>query len=102
MAFDMKQEWSDTHVAALLSSVKDDRDWRLEVDKEGMVSLQDKTANPTGADYDTHLHCYFELWQQGTDYVGASAASDKQLVGTIANALRKNYPALEQGQFVYI
>lgn len=67
-----------------------------------MVSLQDKTANPTGADYDANLHCYFELWQQGTDYVGASAASDKQLTGTIANALRKNYPTLEQGQFVYI
>lgn len=102
MAFDMKQQWSDTDVAALLSSVKDDRDWRLEVDKEGMVSLQDKTANPTGADYDTNLHCYFELWQQGTDYVGATAASDKQLVETIAKALRKNYPGLEQGQFVYI
>lgn len=102
MAFDMKQPWSDTDVAALLSSVKDDRDWRLEVAKDGTVSLQDKTANPTDADYDTHLHCYFELWQEGTDFVGSSAASDKQLVGTITNALRKNYPALEQGQFVYI
>jgi hypothetical protein len=102
MAFDLKQEWSDTDVSALLSSVKDDRDWRLEVDNDGMVSLQDKTANPTGAEYDANLHCYFELWHQGTDFVGASAASDKQLVGTIASALRKNYPTLEQAQFIFI
>lgn len=102
MAFDMKQEWSDADVASLLSSVEDDRDWRLEVNKEGIVSLQDKTTNPTDADYDTSLHCYFELWQQGTDYVGSSAAGDKQLVSTIANALRKNYPSLEQTKFVYI
>lgn len=102
MVFDLKQEWTDANVAALLSSVQDDRDWRLEVDKEGMVSLQDKTANPTGPDYDANLHCYFELWHQGTDFVGPSAASDKQLVGTIANALLKNYPTLEQTQFLFI
>ena len=102
MPLDLKQPWSDTDVAALLSSVKDDRDWRLEVAKDGTVSLQDKTANPTGADYDANLHCYFELWHQGTDFVGASAAGDKQLVGTIASALQKNYPTLEQGQFVFI
>jgi hypothetical protein len=102
MPFDMKQDWTDTDVAKLLSSVEDDRDWRLEVDKEGLVSLQDKTAHPTGAAYDEALHCYFELWQQGTDFVGPSAAGDKQLVASIANALRKNYPALQQGQFVYI
>ncbi|MFA5983753.1 MAG: hypothetical protein WC782_07025 [Methylococcaceae bacterium] len=102
MAFDLKNEWSDADVAALLSSVEDDRDWRLEVDKAGMASLQDKTAHPTGADYDANLHCYFELWHQGTDFVGPSAAGDKQLVASIANALRKNYPTLEQAQFVFI
>lgn len=102
MAFDMKQDWSDAQVAELLASVDDDRDWRLEVDKQGMVGLFDKTSHPTDAAYDQELHCYFELWQQGTDFVGASAASDKQLVATIAAALRRNYPTLQQGQFIYI
>lgn len=102
MSFDMKQDWTDADVAKLLASVEDDRDWRLEVDKNGLASLQDKTGNPTDAVYDQELHCYFELWQQGTDFVGPSAAGDKQLVASIANALRKNYPTLEQGQFLYI
>lgn len=102
MSFDMKLDWSEADVAKLLASVEDDRDWRLEVDKNGIVSLKDKTSNPTDAAYDQALHCFFELWQQGTDFVGPSAAGDKQLVATIANALRKNYPVLAQGQFVYI
>ena len=102
MAFELTQDWSEADVAKLLASVEDDRDWRLEVDGNGMVSLKDKTEHPTDATYDQALHCYFELWHQGTDFVGPSAASDKQLVNTIANALRKNYPALEQGQFIYI
>ncbi|BBA36181.1 uncharacterized protein sS8_4251 [Methylocaldum marinum] len=102
MSFDMKLDWSEADVAKLLASVEDDRDWRLEVDKNGIVSLKDKTSNPTDTAYDQELHCFFELWQQGTDFVGPSAAGDKQLVATIANALRKNYPVLAQGQFVYI
>ena len=102
MSFDLNQDWSDADVAKLLASVEDDRDWRLEVDKNGVVSLQDKTAHPTDAAYDEGLHCYFELWQQGTDFVGPTAAADKQLVASIARALRKNYPTLEQGRFLYI
>lgn len=102
MAFDLKQDWTDAEVAALLGSVEDDRDWRLEVDAQGIASLQDKTSSPTDAAYDETLHCFFELWHQGTDFVGPSAASDKQLVGTIARALRANYPTLQQGQFVFI
>lgn len=102
MSFDMNLDWSDTNVAELLASVEDDRDWRLEVDKQGIAGLFDKTSNPTDAAYDQELHCYFELWQQGTDFVGPSAAADKQLVTTISSALRKNYPDLQQGQFIYI
>lgn len=102
MAFDLNLDWTDADVAALLASVEDDRDWRLEVDKQGLASLEDKTSHPTGADYDEALHCFFELWHQGTDFVGPSAASDKQLVASIAKALRANYPALQQGQFLFI
>ena len=102
MSFDLKEQWSDADVSTLLGSVEDDRDWRLEVDKNGIASLQDKTANPTDAAYDEGLHCFFELWQQGTDFVGPSAASDKQLVASIAKAIRNNYPKLEGGQFIYI
>lgn len=102
MSFDMKLDWSEADVTQLLASVEDDRDWRLEVNKDGITSLQDKTSHPTDAAYDLELHCFFELWHQGTDFVGPSAAGDKPLVASIANALRKNYPVLEQGQFLYI
>lgn len=101
MAFDLKGEWGDADVAALLASVSDDRDWRLEVGKDGIASLHDMTV-PTGADYDAALHCFLEIWHQGTDFVGPSAASDKKLVSQIAQALRSNYPNLQSGQFVFV
>ena len=88
--------------AKLLASVIDDRDWRLEVSRDGVVDLSDKTANPTGEDYDETLHCYFETWMTGTDFVGPSAAGDKGLVGRLATALRENYPNLKNEKFVYV
>lgn len=102
MTLDLKGEWSDADLAKLIGSVKDDRDWRLEVSKDGVASLQDKTANPTGADYDETLHCFLETWSQGTDFVGSSAAGDKELVGKIGKALRENYPNLKKDKFVYV
>ncbi len=102
MALDLKADWTDADLAKLIASVKDDRDWRLEVSTDGVASLQDKTANPTGADYDETLHCYLETWSQGTDFVGSSAAGDKELVGKIAKALRENYPNLKKDKFVYV
>lgn len=102
MALDLKTDWTDADVAALIGAVVDDRDWRLEVSKEGVASLADKTANPTGADYDEGLYCYFETWMAGTDFVGPSAASDKTLVGKLANALRANYPSLSGEKFIYV
>ncbi|WP_026605874.1 hypothetical protein [Methylocapsa acidiphila] len=102
MALDLKSDWSEADLAKLIGSVKDDRDWRLEVSKDGVASLQDKSANPTGADYDETLHCYFETWSQGTDFVGPSAAGDKELVGKIAKALRENFPAVKKDKFIYV
>ncbi len=102
MSLDLKGEWSDADVAKLMGSVKDDREWRLEVDQDGIVTLHDMSNNPTGADYDEGLHGYFEIWSQGTDFVGPSAAGDKELVGKIAKALRANYPALKGDKFIYV
>ncbi len=102
MAVNLKTDWTNEELAMLMASVEDDRDWRLEVNAAGIADLYDKTANPTGADYDETLHCFFETWMQGTDFVGASAAADKTLVGKIANALRENYPELKAGKFVYV
>lgn len=102
MALDLKTTWTDADLAALISSVVDDRDWRLEVSTDGLASLADKTANPTGADYDEGLHCYFETWMAGTDFVGPSAAGDKTLMGKLASALRANYPALSGEKFIYV
>jgi hypothetical protein len=102
MAVDLKTDWTNDDLARLMASVEDDRDWRLEVSAARIADLSDKTANPTGSDYDETLHCFFETWMQGTDFVGASAAADKTLVGKIANALRENYPGLKAGKFVYV
>jgi hypothetical protein len=103
MPLDLKSEWTDTDLAKMLASVIDDRDWRLEVTPDGVADLSDKTTNPTGEDYDETLHCYFETWMTGTDFVGPSAASDKGLVGRLATALRENYPNLKLGEkFVYV
>jgi hypothetical protein len=102
MSVDLKGNWTDADIAALIGSVSDDRDWRLEVDADGVADLRDKTANPTGPDYDETLHCFLEIWMQGTDFVGPSAAGDKGLVGKIANALRENYPTLKANKFVFV
>ncbi|MFG1393605.1 hypothetical protein [Xanthobacter agilis] len=102
MPLDLKTEWTDADLAKLIASVVDDRDWRLEVNASGVADLADKTANPTGADYDDTLHCYFETWMAGTDFVGPSAAGDKTLVGKLATALRANYPSLKADKFVYV
>jgi hypothetical protein len=102
MTLDLNSSWTDADLAALLASVSDDRDWRLEVDASGLAVLADKTAHPTGADYDEGLHCFLETWMEGTDFVGPSAAGDKTLVGKIAKALRANYPDLKANKFVYV
>ncbi len=102
MTLDLNSSWADADLAKLLASVSDDRDWRLEVDPKGVAALADKTAHPTGADYDEGLHCFLETWMEGTDFVGPSAAGDKALVGKIAKALRENYPDLKATKFVYV
>jgi hypothetical protein len=102
MSIDLNGSWTDADVAKLLSGVVDDRDWRLEVSRAGVATLADKTAHPTDAEYDEGLHCHFETWMQGTDFVGPSAASDKTFIGKIANALRENYPTLKGPKFVYV
>lgn len=100
MVLDLKSDWGDADIVKLLSSVQDDRDWRLEVDLQGVASLHDMTQ-PTGLAYDATMHCFFEMWSQGTDFVGPGAASDKKLVGKIASKLRANYPTLQGSQTLY-
>jgi hypothetical protein len=94
MAFDLKGDWSAADVSALLASVADDRSWRLEVSGEGVAALNDLTVIPA-AGYEDGLHCYFEIWECGTDYVGPGAAGDKALVNKIESVLRANYPQLQ-------
>lgn len=102
MSIDLNSDWADTDLAHLLAAVEDDRDWRLEVSLQGVAGLADKTANPTGPDYDETLHCYFETWMQGSDFVGPSAAADKVFVAKISKALRDNYPNRKANKFVYV
>ena len=101
MAFNLNQQWDNADVATLLAAVADDRDWRLEVDHNGIAALHDMTL-PTGAEYDATLHCFLETWSAGTDFVGSSAAGDKTLISKISQVLRDNYPNLKQGQFLFI
>ncbi|HEY0466405.1 MAG TPA: hypothetical protein VGC79_19480 [Polyangiaceae bacterium] len=101
IALDLNAIWTDAEVATLIASVADDRDWRLEVSKEGIAFLHDM-SDPTGGEYDDTLHCYFELWTGGSDFVGPAAARDKTFIGKLAEGLRKNYPRLQSGQFVFV
>src|SRR6266705_3192962 len=94
MAFDLKTTWSPAEVGALLASVEDDRSWRLEVSADGLARLNDLSTVPNVA-YEEALHCYFEIWDQGTDFVGPGAACDKSLCNKIEKILRENYPALK-------
>jgi hypothetical protein len=93
MAFDLKNDWSVTDVSSLLGSVEDDRSWRLEVTSDGVAQLNDMTTIPD-ADYEAKLHCFFEIWDQGTDFVGPGAAGDNSLCKKLEHVLRENYPVL--------
>ena len=92
MAIDLKAQWTTADVSTLLGSVADDRSWRLEVTADGIAKLNDMSTVPDGA-YEDALHCFFEIWDQGTDFVGAGAAQDKDLCKKIERILRENYPA---------
>jgi hypothetical protein len=94
MAFDLKGEWSADEVKALLGSVADDRSWRLEVTADGVAQLNDLSIVPEAA-YEEALHCFFEVWDQGTDFVGPGAAGDKELCRRLERILRDNYPRLK-------
>lgn len=97
MSFSLNNPWDKIDVAYLLASVKDDRNWRLVVDKKGNVSLLDCSANVTPFE---DLHCYFETWVQGNDYVGEKAAFDGQHVGELVRSLRDNWPVLRAGDYI--
>jgi len=94
MAIDLTKEWSAADVSSLLASVEDDRSWRLEVGADGMARLNDLSAVPDAA-HEAALHCFFEIWDQGTDFVGSGAAGDKDLCRKIERILRENYPTLK-------
>jgi len=94
MAIDLKSDWTTADVSALLASVEDDRSWRLEVSADGIASLHNLSTVPDSA-YEDELHCFFEIWDQGTDFVGPGAACDKSLCRKIEKILRENYPALK-------
>lgn len=93
-AINLKSEWSTSDVSALLGSVEDDRSWRLEVTGDGIAKLNDLSTTPEAA-YEDALHCFFEIWDQGTDFVGPGAAGDKSLCQKIEKILRENYPTLK-------
>jgi hypothetical protein len=78
MAFDLNKDWSAADVSLLLGSVADDRSWRLEVTTEGLAKLNDMSTVPDET-YEDQLHCFFEIWDQGTDFVGPGAAGDNNL-----------------------
>jgi hypothetical protein len=94
MAFDLKKDWSASDVSHLLASVEDDRAWRLEVSGDGFAQLKDLTVVPDAA-YEDALHCFFENWDAGTDFVGPGAASDTALCKKLERIMRENYPVLK-------
>ncbi len=94
MPIDLKNDWSTADVSALLASVEDDRSWRLEVTSDGIAQLNDMGTTPDQA-YDDSLHCCFEIWDEGTDFVGPGAAQDKDLCAKLERMMRENYPVLK-------
>jgi hypothetical protein len=94
MAIDLNKPWTSADVSTLLGSVEDDRSWRLEVSANGIAQLNDLTTVPSEA-HEAALHCFFEIWDQGTDFVGPGAATDKSLCSKIERILRENYPDLK-------
>ena len=94
MAIDLKSDWTVADVSALLASVEDDRSWRLEVSADGLAKLNDLSTVPDAA-HEEALHCFFEIWDQGTDFVGPGVACDKSLCNKIGKILRENYPVLK-------
>ena len=94
MAIDLKGDWSVADFSKLLASVEDDRSWRLEVSADGIASLHDLSIVPDAA-YEEALHCFFEIWDQGTDFVGPGAAGDSNLCKKLERILRDNYPVLK-------
>jgi len=89
MVIDLKKAWSADDISALLASVEDDRSWRLDVSVDGTAQLNDMSTVPD-ATHEDALHCFFEVWNQGTDFVGAGAARDRELCKTIERFLREN------------
>ena len=100
MMLDLKQNWTEADVGRLIASVVDDRDWRLEVNCEGVAALVDRSAHPSGVERDAILHCFFETWTKGTDFVGALAAEDKAYMRKLAAALLDNFPNLKAGKLI--
>jgi hypothetical protein len=94
MPIDLKTEWTAADVSTLLASVQDDRSWRLEVTGDGVAKLNDMSTTPDAA-YEDALHCFFESWDQGTDFVGPGAASDMSLCKKLERIIRENYPTLK-------
>jgi hypothetical protein len=93
MTIDLNKDSTTADVSSLLASVADDRSRRLEVTAAGLAKLNDLSTVPEQA-YEDQLHCFFEIWDQGTDFVGPAAASDKDLCSKLEKMLRENYPTL--------
>jgi len=94
MEVDLKSDWSAADISTLLASVEDDRSWRLEITAEGIAQLSDLSSVPE-LSYEASLHCFFEVWDQGRDFVGPGAALDDSLCRKIERILRENYPVLK-------
>lgn len=74
------------------SRMTDPGDWKSQ--RTGSPNWNDLTVVPD-AGYEDALHCYFEIWDAGTDFVGPGAASDTSLCRKIERILRENYPVLK-------
>lgn len=75
-------------VRALLAAHDDSTNVQLRVTKEGIAFISTVVGN---RDLEG-LAFRFESWQEGTDFVGPSAAQDDNWVGRIYRALKSNWP----------
>ncbi|GAN90926.1 hypothetical protein Gbfr_021_253 [Gluconobacter frateurii M-2] len=97
MPFNLNHAWDDKDVRALLSSVRDDHNYRIVIEKSGEVKIINWDSHPVPFE---SLYAWFEVYAAGTDHVGPDAAGDDKHVQMIVDTLKSNWPNLSGDQFL--
>ena len=82
------KEFTLRGVQKLIASVDDSKNRQLRVTQDGKAFISDKVGHQDIEDLAFRL----ETWDEGSDYLGKNASSDKEWVERIYNCLKENWP----------